>query len=113
MKRFVFLFTAAGALLPTTWLLVFRVSPDFIEWLTAPAWTSGFVLLFWPSWVLMLGDAENTSVILPTLSVLLNALLYGILGALVWSGMKRSKLILGATAVGIVTGWYTLLELYY
>lgn len=59
----------------------------------------------------MLGDPEDTSVMLPILAVVLNAILYAILGWLFWIGITRSRIVLTVVVVSIVIGWYGLLSL--
>ena len=113
MKRFVFFFVAAGALLPAVWLGLYRVYPVVIESLMSAAWMGGLLLVLWPSSILMLGDPRDTSVILPVLSLSLNVVLYGILGVLFWIGLKRVRTVLIVTVALLLLGWYGLLKFYY
>jgi len=112
-KRFVLCFVAAGIALPVAWLSVYRIYPAGINWVTSVPRADGLLLMLWPSSILLLGDPNDTSMVIPIVSVALNVVLYGILGGLLWLGLKRSKVVLAATVAAVSLGWYGLLTLYY
>lgn len=111
-KKFVLCFVAAGIFLPAAWFGVYRVCPEIINRAMSSLWVGDVVLLLWPSSILLLGDPNETSVVvLPIVSTIANAVLYGIIGALLWIGLKRSKAVLAVTVAAILAGWYGLLRL--
>ncbi|MEO8165905.1 MAG: hypothetical protein ABI619_10975 [Betaproteobacteria bacterium] len=113
-KRFVLCFVAAGVLLPVLWFafywIVGRGHPDVNNWLMTVR-VDNLLLMFWPSSILMIADPEDKSIVLPIISTALNAALYGILGTLVWVGLRRSKIVLIGTVALVLIGWYGLLRL--
>jgi hypothetical protein len=112
MRRFVLCFAAAGFLLPASWFAIYHLSPRFEAWwYGAPSWLGRLLLAIWPSWLLMLADPDDKSLILPIVSATLNAGTYGLLGALLWVGFRRSRAVLAVTLAAVLAGWYVLLGL--
>ncbi len=102
----------AGILLPLAWFGAYRIFPEPVNHAMSTPWVGDAVLLLWPSSILLLGDPDEVSLILPIISVALNAVLYGAIGWLVWIGWNRQRLILPVVAVGVLSGWYVLLRWY-
>jgi hypothetical protein len=71
------------------------------------------LLAIWPSSIFMMADPEGKSVLIPIVSITVNAVLYGAIGWFVWLGLYRNKaIILGAVVGTVVAGWYLLLSWY-
>ena len=70
------------------------------------------LVAIWPSWLFLIADPEERSVVIPAAAVAVNALLYGAVGWLVWFGLNRRRLVLPVVAVGVLAGWYALLRWY-
>lgn len=112
MTRWFLLCVSLGALFPLAWLGIYHFVPAFSGWwFKAPTWTGNLLLAIWPSSLLMIGDPEDKSVMLPIVAVVLNALLYGIVGALIRYGFLYSKPVLAATIMGILVAWFALSRL--
>jgi hypothetical protein len=114
-QRFILYFVTTGVFLPATWLAFYwtpgKAYPESILWLMLHARLDSLLLMFWPSSILMIADPGDKSVALPLIAISLNAVLYAILGWLFWIGLKRSRIVLAATVVSILAGWYGLLHL--
>lgn len=98
--------------LPLSWMAAYYLIPGFSDWWykTSP-WTGGALLALWPSSILFLGDPGESDVGLRIITTALNVALYGSLGALLWIGLRRSKIVLAVTALSVLVGWYSLLSL--
>ncbi|MGQ0543734.1 MAG: hypothetical protein ACT4P3_00160 [Betaproteobacteria bacterium] len=113
-KRFVIWFSIVGALVPLSWLAfywTFGQSPEVSKAIMKSPWLESLLLMLWPGSILLIGDPEDKSVMLPVLSTAMNVGLYAILGWLFSIGFTRSKVILAATGIAILVGWYWLLSL--
>ena len=71
-------------------------------------WHLRILSVIWPSWPLLMADPEERSFAIPVLSVAINALLYGIVGWLIWFGLNRNRLLLAVVTVALIVGWYLL-----
>jgi len=114
MIRFVVVFSLIGACLSivfaATWSVLERHPGSYSSIATAFA---DVTVLLWPSSLMMLGFAGKDALpLMPLiLAVLLNALLYALLGALLWWGTHRHRWVLYALGVAIALAWYRLLTL--
>jgi hypothetical protein len=110
--RFVSVAVAVGVAIPAAWLMVYWV---FMRG-NAAIMSAGYLPILsviWPSWLLLMADPEERSVAIPAASIAVNALLYGIVGWLIWFGLNRSRLVLAAVAAALIVGWYLLLRWLY
>ena len=55
-----------------------------------------------------MADPEERGVAIPIVSIAINALLYGIVGWLIWFGLNRNRLVLVVVAAALIVGWYLL-----
>lgn len=115
-RRFVTLAVALGSALPVLWLIIYwvflRSNPALVNSIMSSSNFDRLLLAVWPSWIFLIADPEEQSVSIPVMSIAVNALLYGILGWLVWFGLYRKRVVLGVTAVVILIGWYFLFSWY-
>lgn len=115
-RLFIVVSIGIGITLPLLWLTVYwtllRGNPTLIASIMATLPVDKVLLVIWPSWIFFVADPEESSVIIPVASIVVNAALYGILGWLVWMGLYRHKAILGAVVIAIISGWYLLLSWY-
>ena len=115
-RRFVTLAVALGTAIPVFWLIVYWVFLRGNSALVNSIMSEGHLRalsVIWPSWLLLMADPEERSVAIPAVSIAINALLYGIVGWLIWFGLNRNRLVLVAVAVALITGWYILLRWLY
>jgi hypothetical protein len=114
-SRFVALSVGVGVALPVLWLLVYwlflRGNPDLIRWIMESRFDRVLIAI-WPSWFLLVADPEERSITIPLASVAVNALLYGVLGWLVWLGLYRNRAMLGVVIATVLIGWYFLFSWY-
>ena len=110
-KKFVLCFMAAGFLLPVAYFVFYWAfgHTDVFAWLMQTQWCYDGLLMFWPSSILLTCCTEGVT--LPILATTLNVILYGVLGWVLWIGLKRSRIVLIVTVVSILAGWYGLLRL--
>lgn len=115
-RRFVLLFAGIGLAVPALWFFVYwtflRGNPSLISSVMGTFHIDRVLLAIWPSWIFLVADPEEQSVVIPVASVAVNAALYGVLGWLVWFGLYRHKAILGAAIVATLIVWYFLLNWY-
>ena len=116
MMRFIGLFSIAGLFIPafflTLWwgLIKAKLAPHL--WLALKIET--IQILFWPSsFFLMATENQGAGAALQTevISIIINVLLYALIGLLVWYGLKKQRWILYVTAGVVAIGWYKLLTL--
>lgn len=55
---------------------------------------SGALYVLWPSWLLFMVEPEVRSIVIPAISVAINALLDGVAGWLIWFGLLRKRALL-------------------
>ena len=115
LTRFVSVASALGTGIAGVWWLAYYViggaSPGFRSNLSSAPGLDALLLLFWPTSILLLGDPTDSNVGLLLLAAIGNALLYGILGLLLWIGIYRSRAILLAPVLLIAGIWALLLSL--
>ena len=105
--RFVGFAVAVGIAIPVTWLVVYWI---FLRG-NAAIMSEGHLRalsVIWPSWPLLMADPEERSVAIPAVSIAINALLYGIVGWLIWFGLNRNRLVLAVVFAALIVGWYLL-----
>lgn len=114
MSRYLLSFGIVGAAVPALWLVVYSVmrqaqggdgSP------LPPVWLENLFLMLCPPSLLLLGDPEESSFLLPTLMIVVNALLYGAVGSAIWHGLHRSMITIVVLVVAVILGWVWLLQL--
>ncbi|MFO7604431.1 MAG: hypothetical protein R6X06_11550 [Gammaproteobacteria bacterium] len=115
-RRFTIFAALLGIVIPVIWLTTYwiflRDNPTLINWIMSSNHTDRVLLALWPSWILMIADPLERSIAIPVISIAINALLYGILGWIVWFGLHRKRAILGVVVVVVLVGWYFLLAWY-
>lgn len=110
--RFVFMGVIVPILLSGLWLLVNSAS---IHNITFEIVLEKITLLLWPSSISLLGGAgfssHALSIKLQLLSIVVNAILYGVLGLLAWYGVMKSRifLLLPIVTVGAIWSWLLML----
>ena len=114
--RFVVWAVGLGFAIPALWLVVQRAflsNDPGLSYLVLSSYRFDRVLLaLWPSSIFLMADPEGQSVAIPAAAIAVNALLYGVVGWLVWFGLNRRRLMLPVVAVGVLAGWYALLRWY-
>lgn len=70
-------------------------------------------LVIWPSSIMMLGTAGQSSINLPILllSSVVNAAFYALIWTLIWYGIYRHRWVLLPLAAFMIAGWYSLLRM--
>jgi hypothetical protein len=115
-RRFVTLAAAIGAAIPMLWLAAYwaflRGNPSLIYSVMSAGYFDRILVLVWPSWLFLIADPEERSIAIPAAAIGVNALLYGVVGWLIWFGMNRNRLVLAGVVVGLLVGWYSLLRWY-
>lgn len=112
MTRWLLMCVGFGTAIPLAFLGIYHLVPAFSGWwFKAPTWAGTVLLAIWPSSLLMIGDPEDKSLILPIIATVLNALLYGVVGALVRFGFLYSKPVLAVTVLAVLVGWFALARL--
>ncbi|MBK9134129.1 MAG: hypothetical protein IPM15_07220 [Betaproteobacteria bacterium] len=115
-SRFVAFAAAVGVAIPLVWLAIYwtflRGNPSLINSIMSGGHLDRVLVAIWPSWLFLIADPEERSVVIPAAAVAVNALLYGAVGWLVWFGLNRRRLVLPVVAVGVLAGWYALLRWY-
>jgi hypothetical protein len=115
-RRFIGLAVAIGAAVPILWLAIYwaflRGNPTLINSVMSAGHFDRVLIAVWPSWVLMIANPEERSVAIPAMAIVVNALLYGVFGWLIWFGLNRKRLMLGVVAAALIAGWYLLLRWY-
>lgn len=115
-RRFVVYAIGLGIAVPVLWFVVYwaflRGNPNLINSVMSAGHFDRVLLSVWPSWIFLVADPEERSVVIPAMSVAANALLYGSLGWLVWLGLYRKRALLGLAAGTVVVGWYFLFNWY-
>ena len=112
MTRWLLVCVGFGTAIPLAFLGIYHLVPGFSGWwFKAPTWIGNVLLAILPSSLLMIGDPEDKSLMLPIMATVLNALLYGVVGALVRYGFLYSKPVLAATVIGVLVGWFALARL--
>lgn len=80
-------FSFAGVLLPCVWIALYFWVPAFYAWVyTAPAWVGTLRLLLWPSAILLVADPMENNPTLWVVSVVVNGVLYFVIGSVVPRG---------------------------
>ncbi|WP_368564807.1 hypothetical protein [Pseudoxanthomonas sp. UTMC 1351] len=113
--RAVIVSVALGASIPIVWSLLYYgvggAFPEFKDGLLTASGSNTLRLLIWPTSILLLGDPDDSNYGLVLVSVAGNMLLYGLLGALIWMGLHRSKMYLIFPVLLTAGIWYWVLIL--
>ena len=91
------LFGAAGAILP---LIVFSLEKQLTPYLDSDGPFGGFRALVWPGSILTVGMQRSHFTLTCLYSVLLNILIFLVIGCLGWLGLQRPRSIVYLTIVG-------------
>jgi hypothetical protein len=114
--RFVTFAAGIGAAIPLVWLgiywMILRGNPALINSVMSEIRFDRVLVAIWPSWLFLIADPEERSVAIPVAAIVVNTLLYGALGWLVWFGLNRRRFVLSFVAVGVLAGWYFLFRWY-
>lgn len=57
-----------------------------------------------------MADPEERGFLIPAVSIIINAMLYGIMDWFIWFGLNRNRLTLAVVAAALIVGWYLLLR---
>lgn len=88
-----------GLAIPTLWMLVYQIKPEWLAGLLRVTWMNDVVLLVWPSSLMLLGDAKDASTLIPMVSIAFNGLLYFIVAAALIFGFRKSLTLFYTTIV--------------
>ena len=114
--RFVVFATGIGVAIPLLWMAIYwfvlRGNAALIYSLMSEGRFDRVLIAVWPSWLFFIADPNEQSIAIPVVSVVVNGVLYGAVGWLVWYGLNRHRFVLPVTAVGIVAGMYSVLRWY-
>lgn len=115
-RRFVVFASGLGIAIPIVWLAVYwlflRGNPALINSIMSGGHFDRVLIAVWPSWLFMIADPEEQSVAIPAAAIAVNALLYGVVGWLLWFGLNRRRFVLPVVGVSVLAGWYFLLRWY-
>lgn len=115
-RRFVGFAAAIGVGVSLAWLIIYwaflRGNPALIHSVMSGAHFDRVLVVVWPSWLFLIADPEERSVVIPAAAIAVNGLLYGFVGWLVWFGLNRRRVVLPVVVVGVLAGWYALLRWY-
>lgn len=83
MVRWIPTALVAGGFVPVLWLCLHAL-PAFSRWwlVEAPSWLERALIVFWPTYLLLLGGPGAHRSWLPAVSVVLNMLLYLVIAAI-------------------------------
>lgn len=114
--RFVAVAAGIGVAIPLVWLTFYwaflRGNPALINSVMSGGYLDRILIAVWPSWLFLIADPEERSVVIPAVAVTVNALLYGAVGWMVWIGLNRHHFVLPIIGVGVLAGLYLLLRWY-
>ena len=114
--RFAAIAAGIGFAIPLVWMAVYwaflRSDPALINSVMSGGRFDRVLIAVWPSWLFLIADPEERSIAIPAAAIIVNAVLYGFVGWLVWFGLNRRPFILPVVAVGVAAGWYLLLGWY-
>jgi len=114
--RFVVWAVGAGVAIPVLWLVVQRAflsNDPGLSYLVLSSYRFDRVLLvLWPSSIFLMADPEGQSIAIPTVAIIVNAVLYGAVGWLIWFGLNRRRFVLPVVGLGVLAIWYFLLRWY-
>ncbi|MBX3628248.1 MAG: hypothetical protein KF892_24890 [Rhizobacter sp.] len=114
--RFVALAATIGGAIPLVWLAVYwtflRGNPALIHSIMSTGHFDRILVAIWPSWLFLIADPEERSFAIPAAAIAVNALLYGVVGWLIWFGLNRQRFMLAVLAAAVLVGWYALLRWY-
>lgn len=115
-SRFVIFAGGVGVAIPLVWLAVYwlflRGNSALINSVMSDGYFDRVLIAIWPSWLFLIADPDERSIAVLTAAIVVNALLYGAIGWLVWFGLNRRRFVLPVIAVGVLAGWYLLLRWY-
>lgn len=114
--HFVMLAVGVGVAIPIIWLVVYwsflKTNPSLMHAIMSSGHFDRALLAVWPSSMFLAADSEDRSVVIPVVSIAVNAVLYAGLGWLVWFGLYKNRIVLGLTVAALVVGWYCLFNWY-
>jgi hypothetical protein len=111
--QFAILFGTVGIAIP----IVFSALWAFLEknlslYRTVESVLSHLQLLVWPTSIVMLGAAGGDRFwALLVISAVANAILYAVVGSLIWVGLEKQRWVLFLVLAGVILGWIVLLNL--
>lgn len=111
LPKFIFAFLLASILIPIVviwgWM---PISADVNYEVRHVA--EQLILMLWPSSVMFLGGADNERFwTIMFFSTLTNSILYTLIGAVVWFGLYKYRILLFVVVVAISAFWWKLLSL--
>lgn len=117
MIKFIGAFSLAGFVIPCLVTVVWKIllkNPDL--YLSIGNIIIPFQALFWPSHILVVvsdlsQDSKGIDYGILTISIIVNIILYSVIGFLLWWGWNRQKWVLIVVGSAITMGWYKILRL--
>ena len=105
-------YTIAGFVIPVLFTLFWNCYETAISF-EQGLWIERLMLILWPSSFFMMGTAGHNGIEYEVLSVsiVVNIVLYTVLGLLIWFGLNKQKWILYIVFILVTLGWYKLLRL--
>lgn len=115
MKRYIVVSAMLGLVAPFAWVVAIvmigeeRLSSAVI----AAPWISGGLLIFWPASFGLLLATETIDASLLALLFAANFIFYGVLGALIWIGVHKSRWAFLWLVLGLAVLFGRILQLYF
>ena len=114
MLKFVGICAVGGLLIP----IVFSIAWAMLEkhsqlYLSLGRVLEVIQLLLWPTSLMMMGTAReaSTNITVLLISSIANALLYALIGTLIWYGIYKQPWALFLVFIVVAAGWYSLFTL--
>ena len=83
---------AIGFAIPIAWIGLYLQSSTFVSWVyNSPQWVGNVRMVVWPSALLLVADPEETNVPLWIVSIILNGLLYFLIGSIIEAAVNSRK----------------------
>lgn len=112
MIKYVSGFAFAGFAIPVLLNIFWSYYELYISF-EASLWIEKFVLISWPSSILMIGTAGHKGINyeILSISIIVNVVLYAIIGLLIWIGLNKQRWVLYLIFVLIALIWCRLLTI--
>ena len=104
---------AVGAAVPVLSRLLWAVTDASVRNIRVHVFMQNVTLMLWPSWILTLpGDSTKELALgLFVISLVVNVLLYAVLGLMLWLGLNKHVAFLGVAGVAVLALWWRILTL--
>ena len=102
MKKFIFKFLIAGFIIPIVFILLIFIDDKFHISYQFSSTILSIQIILWPPSILFLAGFD---IIVALVATILNIILYGILGLLIWIGIYKRKTVLLITVFCLIISW--------